>query len=60
MELPLGLWTDVHGDDNVGYALLDWTEETLELVGATLFVLALDRHLRDPEPGPERPPEPEP
>jgi hypothetical protein len=40
-ELPLGLWTERHGDDNLGYALIDAAEETLELVGATYFLLAL-------------------
>ena len=30
-----------HGDDNLGYYLLDWCEETLELVGLTLFASAL-------------------
>jgi hypothetical protein len=44
MELPLGWWTERHGDDNLGYALIDWVEEVLELVGATLFLLAVLRH----------------
>ena len=39
MELPLGWWTERHGDDNLVYGLLDWVEETLELLGATLFLI---------------------
>ena len=46
MELPLGWWVDHHGDDNLTYGVLDWVEETLELVGATLFIRALQLHLR--------------
>jgi hypothetical protein len=41
MELPLGWWTERAGADNLGYALLDWVEETLELVGASLFLASL-------------------
>lgn len=44
MELPLGWWTERHGDENLGYALLDWVEEMLELVGATGFLLAVREH----------------
>lgn len=40
-ELPLGWWTAQHGDDNPGYYLIDWCEETLELAGLTLFAGAL-------------------
>lgn len=43
LELPLGYWTERHGDDGLGYALIDWCEETLEFVGLTLFA----RHLLD-------------
>ncbi len=44
MELPAGWWVDHHGDDNLTYGLIDWVEETMELTGATLFVIALRRH----------------
>lgn len=44
MELPLGWWTSRHGDENLGYALIDWFEEMLELVGAALFLVAVLRH----------------
>lgn len=40
-ELPLGWWTARHGDENLGYYLIDWCEETLELAGLTLFAGAL-------------------
>src|SRR5881392_807608 len=30
MELPLGWWTERFGNDGLGYALIDWLEETLE------------------------------
>lgn len=41
MELPLGYWTELAGADNLVYAGIDWVEETLELVGVSLFLLAL-------------------
>lgn len=41
VELPLGWWTQRAGDDNATYALIDWIEETLELVGASFFLYAL-------------------
>lgn len=44
MELPLGWWTERAGADTLGYGLIDWVEETLELVGATLALLALLAH----------------
>src|SRR5688572_22379392 len=44
MEIPLGLWTEAHGDGNLGYALIDFAEESLEMTGASLFLVALLRH----------------
>jgi hypothetical protein len=44
MEIPLGLWTEAHGDGDLGYALIDFAEESLEMIGATLFLVALLRH----------------
>lgn len=44
-ELPLGWWVERHGDDDLGYALIDWCEETLEFVGLTLFASTLLDHL---------------
>lgn len=46
VEIPLGLWTEAHGDQNLGYGLIDWTGESLELAGSTSFVLALRARLR--------------
>ncbi len=45
MELPLGRWAEEHGSDNLGYALIDLVEESLELLGASLFLTALLEHL---------------
>ena len=47
MELPLGWWVERAGPDSLGYALIDWIEETLELVGASLAVVALAWHRRE-------------
>jgi hypothetical protein len=41
MELPLGWWTERHGNEGLGYALIDWVEETLEMIGAAVALLAL-------------------
>jgi hypothetical protein len=45
MELPLGYWTELHGNDNLVYALIDHVEEALELLGASLFLVALVEYL---------------
>lgn len=45
LELPLGWWTERAGDDNLVYALIDFVEESLELFGASLFLLAVLDHL---------------
>ncbi len=44
IELPLGWWTERAGDHNLVYALLDFVEESMEILGATLFFLALLDH----------------
>lgn len=44
MELPLGWWTAHHGMDNFGYALIDWVEETMEMIGSALALAALLAH----------------
>lgn len=46
MELPLGWVTQHNGEDTLGYALIDWVEETLEMVGAVLALVALVQHQR--------------
>lgn len=45
MELPLGYWTERHGSNNLTYGIIDWIEETLELIGLSLFAPALIEHL---------------
>lgn len=44
MELPLGWVTERAGTDSLAYALVDWVEETLELVGAALALHTFVRH----------------
>jgi hypothetical protein len=44
MEVPLGMWATRHGEDNLGYMLIDAVEESMEMFGASLFLLALLRH----------------
>ena len=44
MELPLGWWTQRHGMDTFGYALIDWVEETMEMIGSALAFVALLAH----------------
>ncbi len=41
IELPLGYWTDLHGDQNLTYALIDWVEETMEMCGMSIFAWSL-------------------
>lgn len=47
MELPLGWWTDRVGQDSLGYAMIDWIEETMELAGAVLMLRALVLHRQE-------------
>lgn len=47
MELPLGWWTAHHGVDSFGYALIDWVEETMEMVGSALALAALLAHRQE-------------
>jgi hypothetical protein len=49
MELPLGWWTERAGNAGTTYAVLDWIEETLEMIGATLVLLALRQHREEAE-----------
>jgi hypothetical protein len=45
MELPLGYWAEHHGEQDLGYALIDAVEESLEMLGLNVFLLALLDHL---------------
>ncbi len=47
MELPLGWWTESAGDDGLGYAMIDWVEETMEMVGASLGIVAMVAHRQE-------------
>ncbi len=40
-ELPVGWWYDRHGGDNLTYGLLNVAQESLEILGATIFCAAL-------------------
>jgi hypothetical protein len=44
MELPLGWWTEQRGTEGLGYGLIDWVEETMEMIGASLALVALAVH----------------
>ena len=41
VELGLGYWSDLHGTENLGYGLIDATEETLEMLGASIMLYTL-------------------
>jgi hypothetical protein len=41
VELLLGYWTDLAGSKNLVYGLIDLLEESLEILGVTLFFCAL-------------------
>jgi hypothetical protein len=47
MELPLGWWTERAGDEGLGYAMIDWVEETLEMIGASLGIVAMVAHRQE-------------
>lgn len=49
MELPLGAWFEQHGDENLGYAVLDFVEESLEIAGLSVFLVAIAEQLRRPD-----------
>ena len=46
-ELPIGYWVDRHGGDNLTYGLLNVGQESLEILGATIFCCALLSYIRD-------------
>ncbi len=46
MELPLGAWFELHGDENLGYAVIDFVEESVEIAGLSVFLVAIYAHLR--------------
>jgi hypothetical protein len=48
LELPLGWWTERFGAGSLGYALIDWVEETMEMSGSLLMLLTLLSHRTRP------------
>lgn len=45
IELLLGVWTDVHGENNFMWAVIGAVEEAMEMLGSSLFLLTLLRYL---------------
>ena len=41
VEFVLGYWTDLHGDENLTYAMIDLVEESLKILGSSMFLSAL-------------------
>ena len=48
MEMPLGLVAERGATESLSYALIDWVEETMEMVGAGLALLALLDYRQEP------------
>ncbi len=48
VELLLGYWADVAGESNLVYGLIDLVEESMELIGVSVFFYALFEHLAGP------------
>jgi hypothetical protein len=46
-ELPIGAWYDRHGGDNMVYGMLNVVQETMEILGATIFCSTLACYIRD-------------
>jgi hypothetical protein len=46
MELPLGYWTEQQGSQNFVYAAIDLVEESMEILGVTLFLLSLVEYMQ--------------
>ncbi|WP_438037796.1 hypothetical protein [Sorangium sp. So ce128] len=45
LELPLGYWTEQAGSNNLVYGLIDFVEESMEMLGVNLFLLSLVDYL---------------
>lgn len=48
VEFALGYWTELAGTKNLIYGLIDLVEESLELLGVTLFLFALIQYIGRP------------
>lgn len=44
-ELLLGVWTDSHGENNLTWAILGAAQESMEMMGSSLFLVALFRYV---------------
>lgn len=51
VEMILGYWTDLHGEENLTYGIIDWVEETLEMCGMSLFTWSAASFLMESEDG---------
>jgi hypothetical protein len=47
IELPEGMWYEMHGKENIVYALMTTLEESMELFGLVTFINALLLHLHE-------------
>jgi hypothetical protein len=45
VELILGLWTETHDDNNFVWAMIGLVEESMEIMGSSLFLYALVEYL---------------
>ena len=45
MPGPIGAWYERHGGDNIVYGLLNLAQESLEILGASIFLSALAEYL---------------
>ena len=48
VEFLLGYWTDLEGSHNLVYGLIDLVEESMEILGVTLFLCSLIEYLARP------------
>jgi hypothetical protein len=51
VEMILGYWTDLHGEENLTYGMIDWVEESLEMCGMSLFAWSAGSFLLAPAEG---------
>jgi len=47
VELPEGMWYELHGKDNLIYAMMTTVEESMELFGLAIFIRTLSKHLNE-------------
>lgn len=49
LEFPLGYWADLHGNDGVVYYGIDFMQESMEIMGTTLFLYSLLQYIAGEE-----------